>query len=68
MEREDDRFSVAKADRLLATNPVIIKYTRELFDVSERSGHLRAFVDGLIHRRDMLIQISSRQKAEMTSH
>ena len=64
IQHKEKGLAVTKTDRLVAAHPSIMEKQDELIDAQASRGRLRALCKGLISRKDMLIQISSRQKQE----
>jgi len=63
--QQDKRVTVAAAERRIPLAVTTQAGAQTLFDAQVLTARLRALVMGLEHRRDMLIQISARQRQEM---
>ena len=59
-------LSATAADKEALLNPKVLAAKEDLFTTQHTTSLMRALVGGLEHRRDMLIQISARQRAEMS--
>lgn len=65
--REDPKVAIGAAQLRIKTMPVYEKAVGEHLETQVVLGRLKALVNGLEHRRDMLVQLASRQRAEMMS-
>ncbi len=57
--------SATAAEKLILTLDSVQTVMDELHASQEVTGRLRALINGLEHRRDMLVQISAKQRQEM---
>lgn len=64
IQKREKGLAVAKTDRLVAADPDVEEARYQLIEAQATRGRARALCKGLTQRKDMLIQISSRQKAE----
>ena len=60
----EEKMAVSKADKLLATDEAVMKATDKHLQTRADMGMLHACLRGLEHRLQMIMQISSKQKAE----
>lgn len=63
----DPSLAVNRLDRLTETDPKYQGAVTKHHQAKRDAGALRALVTALEHRRDMIIQIASRQKREMNN-
>lgn len=63
----DPKMTVAGADKKIPSIPAVASAVAELHEAMSVVGRLKGLVDGLGHRRDMLVQISARQRQEMAN-
>lgn len=64
---KDPKVSVSAADKSIARAVTTKTAMEEMFKAQVAVARLKALVSGLEHRRDMLVQISARQRQEMAS-
>ncbi len=57
--------TVSAAEKTIPTVPEVKTVMEELLTAQMVTGRLRALISGLEHRRDMLVQISAKQRQEM---
>lgn len=55
---------VTRAQSLVDSDPTVIAAKEAYIEAQAKVAPLRALVSGLEHRRDMILQISARQRAE----
>lgn len=63
-QKREKGLAIARTERRIEEDPDIQEAKDEVIKAQAIRGQLRALCKALVHRRDMLIQISSRQKAE----
>ena len=67
LAQQDPTLPVNRLERLVETNLDYQAAVKDHIAAKRRAGALRSLVNGLEHRRDMIIQIASRQKHEMAN-
>lgn len=65
--RSSEKMTVAAANKITPKAAPVKEAQEAIFKAQGVSARLKALVSGLEHRKDMLIQISARQRQEMAS-
>ena len=68
IQTDEPGLAIGKTNVLVELSEDVIRTQDHLLECSKDAGMLKALIKGLQHRKDMLIQISSRQKAEAAQY
>ena len=68
IQQDEPGLAIGKTDARVGAMEAVRSAQDHLLECSKDSGMLKALIKGLQHRKDMLIQISSRQKAEAAQY
>ena len=64
----EEKIAIGKADKLILLDEKVEKANNVYLQIYRKTAALRALTLTLVQRHDMLIQISSRQKAELSQY
>lgn len=68
IQQDEPGLAIGKTDARVSVMENVVRAQDHLLECLKDAGMLKALVKGLQHRKDMLIQISSRQKAEAAQY
>ena len=62
-----EQMTLGKAEKVVGGLSTVRTYTRKWLAAHKMTGTLRALVQALDHRRDMIVQIAARQRQEIAA-